>query len=205
MSRPRWQPRPIAVFVVALSGVASESCARRRVGTELAPPDSQRMLVAPTEMAVVSSRGYDAALPAEIPLGSASAGSLVLLLRFPTPWGNRVRIASAFLILEPFPGALPETVPVTVTIARVLEPWSASDVSWARLPRLSAPEGRALVSTAPPKTLRIDVTTIVQRWSQGKTKDQGIALFSAPDAPVGATYATGVSGARGPRLDVYLR
>jgi hypothetical protein len=163
------------------------------------------MLVAPIEMAVVSSKGFDAALPAEIPLGGASSGSIVVLLRFPTPWGNRVRIASAFLMLEPFPGAVPEIGPVTVTVARVLEPWSASDVSWARLPRLSAAESRALASTAPPRTLRIDVTAIVQRWSMGKANDQGIALLSAPDASVGATYATGISGARGPRLDVYLR
>jgi hypothetical protein len=163
------------------------------------------MLVSPTELAVVSSRGYDAALPAEIPLGGAPTGSIVVLLRFPTPWGNRVRIASAFLTLEPYPGALPETQPVRVTVARVLGPWSASDITWARLPRLSAPEGLALASTSPPKTLRIDVTAIVQRWSLGKTNDQGIALLSAPDASVGATYATGVSGARGPRLDVYLR
>ena len=219
-------PLPIAVLAASLSGVAGESCARvapcvspescaagqtclggrcARLGSELSPPDSRRMLVAPTQVAVVSSRGYDPALPVEIPLGGASAGSIAVLLRFPTPWGNRIRIASAFLTLEPLPGASPEMRPVTVTVARILEPWSASDVSWARLPRLSAPEGRALATTSPPKTLRIDVTTIVQRWALARTNDQGIALIAEPHAFVGATYATGVSGARGPRLDVYLR
>jgi hypothetical protein len=194
--------------------VAPEGCAKNQtcftghcaaLGTEITPTDARRVIVAPSEIAVVSSHGGGSELPAEIPLGASVAGSIVVLLRFPTPWGNRVRVASAFLTLEPSPGAFPETDPVPVTVARVLEPWSATDVSWGRLPRLSAPEARALATARPPKTLRIDVTSIVQRWARERTNDQGIALMSAPEAPVGATYATGVSGARGPRLDVYLR
>jgi hypothetical protein len=49
------------------------------------------------------------------------------------------------------------------------------------------------------------VTSIVQRWARGRANDEGIALIASPEVPIGATYATGVSGARGPRLDVYLR
>ncbi len=175
------------------------------LGTEITPSDARRVLVAPSEIAVVSSNGAGSSLPAQLPLGGAGSGSIVVLMRFPTPWGNRVRVASAFLTLEPSPGALPESEPVPVAVSRVLEPWSASDVSWARLPRLSAPEARALATARPPKTLRIDVTAIVQRWTRERTNDQGIALMTSPQAPVGATYATGVSGARGPRLDVYIR
>jgi hypothetical protein len=198
----------------AVPCTSSEGCAKDQacsagrcaaLGTEITPTDARRVLVAPSEIAVVSSRGGASSLPAEIPLGGATSGSIVVLLRFPTPWGNRVRVASAFLTLEPSPGALPEIDAVPVTVSRVLEPWSASDVSWGRLPRLSAPEARALATARPPKTLRIDVTSIVQRWARERTNDQGIALMSGPETPVGATYATGVSGARGPRLDVYLR
>ncbi|HEX9296487.1 MAG TPA: DNRLRE domain-containing protein [Polyangiaceae bacterium] len=187
---------------------AGQTCLAGRclnMGSELAPSDAQRILVPASEIAVVSSRGNDPTLPSEIPLGRAPNGSIVVLLRFPTPWGNRVRIASAFLTLEPLPGALPETQPVSVSVARVLEPWSASDVSWGRLPRLSAPEVRALASPAPPKTLRIDVTSIVRRWARGRATDQGIALMASGEAAAGATYATGISGAPGPRLDVYVR
>lgn len=187
---------------------AGQTCAAgrcARAGAEVAPIDVQRIVVAPTELAVVSSRGGDGALPAEIPFGSAAGGSMVVLLRFPTPWGNRVRITSAFLTFEPSPGALPESQPVPVSVSRVLERWSASDVTWARLPKLSATEARALAITGPPRTLRIDVTSIVQRWSRGRADDQGIALMAPPEAPVGAIYSTGVTGARGPRLDVYLR
>jgi hypothetical protein len=175
------------------------------LGAEVAPSDARRMLVAPSEIAVVSSRGESGSLPAEIPLGSSSAGSTVLLLRFPTPWGNRTRVALALLTLEPSPGALPEAEQVSVTVARVLEPWTPSGVSWGRLPRISAPEGRAFATARPPKTLRIDVTAIVQRWASERPTDQGLALVTTADVPVGATYASGASGARGPRLDVYLR
>jgi len=176
-----------------------------KAGTELTPADTQRIVVNPTEMALVSSLGKASGLPNEIPLGRAPAGSFVLLLRFPVPWGNRVRIARAFLTLEPAPFAVPESRPVLVSVARVLDPWSASDVSWGRLPRLSPSEARAWAITGPPRPLRIDVTAIVQRWARGRTDDQGIALSAPADAPVGATYATGAAGASGPRLDVYVR
>jgi hypothetical protein len=190
------------------SCAAGQICAAGRcvkAGTEGASIDSQRVVVAPSELAVVSARGGDPTLPAEIPFGNAASGSMVVLLKFPMPWGNRARVASAFLTFEPSPGALPESRPVTVSVARVLEPWSAAAVTWARLPKLSRTEVSALATTGPPKTFRIDVTPIVQRWARGRADDQGIALMAAPDAPVGAIYATGVSGAAGPRLDVYLR
>lgn len=144
-------------------------------------------------------------MPAEISLGRVSLGSMVVLLRFPTPWGNHVRVSSAFLTLEPSEGALPETEPVEVSVARVLERWSAAEVSWGRLPRLSAPEVRAFATATPPKTLRIDVSAIVQRWARGQANDQGLALMAGSGANTGATYSSGVGGAPGPRLDVYLR
>jgi hypothetical protein len=162
-------------------------------------------VVAPQEMAVVARGNGDAALPREIPLGGSTRASAVVLLRFPTPWGKRVRVARAFLTLEPAPGAIAETRPVLVSVARVLEPWSASEVSWERLPRLSAFEGDAYTGIGPVKTLRIDVTAIVQRWALGRVNDQGIALTASSGAPLGPSYATGVAGGAGPRLDVYLR
>jgi hypothetical protein len=196
---PCWSPDGCA---------SNQTCAAGRcapIASEIAPEGARRVLVAPSEIAVVSSGAQAEALPPELPLGGATAGTIVLLLRFPTPWGNRVRVASAFLTLEPSPGALPEVEPVPVAVMRVLEPWSTTEVSWGRLPRLSAPEARAFATARPPKTLRIDVTSIVQRWARGRSNDQGIALMTGASAAVGATYSTGVAGARGPRLDVYLR
>lgn len=171
----------------------------------MVPIDAQRIVVAPQEMAVVARGNGDTALPGEIPLGGAARASTVVLLRFPTPWGKRVRVARAFLTLEPAPGAIAETHPVLVSVARVLEPWSPSEASWGRLPRLSAFEGSAYTGIGPAKALRIDITTIVQRWALGRGSDQGLALTASSDAPLGPSYATGVAGGTGPRLDVYLR
>jgi hypothetical protein len=176
-----------------------------KAGTELVPLDSQRIVVAPQEMAVVARGNGDTALPGEIPLGGTSRASAVVLLRFPTPWGKRVRVARAFLTLEPAPGAVAETRPVLVSVARVLEPWSAAQASWGRLPRLSAFEGNAYTGIGPAKALRIDITAIVQRWALGRGKDEGLAIAASSDAPFGSSYATGASGGIGPRLDVYLR
>jgi hypothetical protein len=200
--------RPIACM--SPEGCApSQSCTAGRCvapSSEVAPESARRIRVLPSEMAVVSSRGGSGgSLPPEIALGGAALGSIVVLLRFPTPWGNHVRVASAFLTLEPFEGSLPETQPVEVSVARVLEPWSRAEVSWGRLPRLSAPEARAFATASPPKTLRIDVSAIVQRWARGRMNEQGIALMTGPDASTGATFSTGIAGAPGPRLDVYLR
>jgi len=176
-----------------------------KTGTELVPLDAQRIVVAPQEMVVVARGSGDSALPAEIPLGGSARSSPIVLFRFPTPWGKRVRVARAFLTLYPAPGTVPESRPVLVSVARVLEPWSASEASWGRLPRLSAFEGSAYTGIGPAKALRIDVTTIVQRWALGRSADQGLALTASSDAPFGPSYATGVSGGTGPRLDVYLR
>jgi hypothetical protein len=176
-----------------------------KTGTELVPLDAQRIVVAPQEMAVVARGTGDNALPGEIPLGGTARSSPIVLFRFPTPWGKRVRIARAFLMLYPAPGAVPESRPVLVSVARVLEPWSVTEASWGRLPRLSAFEGSAYSGIGPAKALRIDVTTIVQRWALGRSADQGLALTASSDAPFGPSYATGVAGGTGPRLDVYLR
>jgi hypothetical protein len=193
------------IVVLAMTTMGCAGASRPRAAAEVTPLDAQRFVVAPTELAVVSSRGGAAVVPAEIPLGSASGGSMVVLLRFPTPWGNRVRIARAYLTFEPSPGALPETRPVPVSVSRILEPWATADVSWSRLPKLSPTEVRAVAVTGPPQTLRIDVTSIVERWTRGRADDQGIALTAVPEAPVGAIYSTGISGGPGPKLDVYLR
>jgi hypothetical protein len=176
-----------------------------KTGSELVPLDAQRIVVAPDAMVVVARGNGDRALPVEIPLGGATQASTVVLLRFPTPWGKRVRVARAFLTLEPAPSAVSESRPVLVSVARVLEPWSPLDASWGRLPRLSAFEGGAYSGVGPAQTLRIDVTAIVQRWALGRSTDQGLALTASSQAPLGPSYATGVSGGRGPRLDVYLR
>jgi hypothetical protein len=193
---------------------APSSCASRRAcitgrcvpaDWEPAPPKSQRVVVAASDLAVVSSRGENPSPPDAVAFGAASSGSVVLLLKFPTPWGNQARVLSAFLMLDPMPGAPPDAIPVEVAVARVLEPWSGASVTWGRQPQLSGVETTALARTGPPRPLRIDVTRLVQAWQRTPSRDRGIALLAKPADAVGAQYSTGAAGGMGPRLDVYLQ
>jgi hypothetical protein len=128
-----------------------------------------------------------------------------MLMRFPTPWGRTARIGGAFLVLQAVEGAYPETHPVRITVSRVLDPWDPARVTWGRQPRLSPESGAAWAVTGPPRALRIDVTTIVQRWQRPDHEEYGIALLANPDDVASTSYATGTGGGVGPRLDVYLR
>ena len=172
---------------------------------EPVPRDSQRTVVAPVDLAVVTPDGDAGPLPALAEPGSHGRGSVVMLIRFPTPWGNQAEIAGAFLLLGLQDAAQPDGRAVRVEVARILDPWVGSDVSWGRLPRLSPVEitTSAPVSSAAP--LRIDVTHIVRRWTKGKSDDRGIALLVCANGPFSPGYATGASGGLAPRLDVYVR
>jgi hypothetical protein len=169
--------------------------------TDPVASDANRVIVAASDMAVVSARGGET-LPDEIAL--AGGCSPVVLLRFPTPWGNRARVVAAFLLLEFEDAASANAEPWALSVTRVLEPWSGADVSWGRLPRLSPPLVRAEVMSFP-QVLRIDITEIVSRWSRGRTNDQGIALWASSAGAARPTYATGALRGLGPRLDVYVR
>jgi hypothetical protein len=172
------------------------------------PPEAQRIVVTARDIAVVARGTPNERLSDEIPLGSPLMGTVVLLLRFPAPWGNRARIVSAFLTLEPSPGS--SASPLALSVARIEEPWSPSSVSWQRLPRLSSPLAFAEIEAGPPRVLRIDVLSAVRGWASGQANDQGLAVMASAKGAEdrgadGASYGTGVAGTRGPRLDVYFR
>jgi hypothetical protein len=168
------------------------------------PHDSQRIQVAPADLAVVTSSAESGALPAMAGAGGHATGTVVILVRFPTPWGNQ-RIAGAFLVLGPHFGARPEPHAVRLSVARILDRWVGTDVTWGRLPPLSPAEITATIAAAPAEPLRIDVTHIAQRWAYDKPDDHGIAIVASADGPCSPGYATGTSGGIAPRLDVYVR
>lgn len=218
-------PRPcFALFAALLGGCAARipapcsgpsSCGPHRaciVGvcrpptSELAPLSAQRVVVTPDAIALSSSRGDGGTngTPAALTFGAETTGSVVLLLHFPTPWGPRARIASAFLTLAPAPGALPEPETIALDVMSILGRWSPSQVDWLHRPRLSVVQARALAKTAPPRPLRIDVTSIVTRW-QRDGDGEGLALAASPTATNGVSYASGAAGGLAPRLEVYVR
>ncbi len=182
--------------------VASECL---RSNEALVPVALRRLVLAPSRAAVVTSRTSDAMNATQIPFGREADGQVILLLGFEAPFGPDTDIRSAFLVLEPVADATPSSAPVALSLARILSPWSARDVSWGRLPRLSAIEGTWKASTWGQRPLRIDVTDEVRRWREHRDDDQGLALMASPRDAFGATYALGTGRGRGPVLDIYLR
>jgi hypothetical protein len=180
---------------------AAGRCARP--GTDPIASDSDRIVVAASDIAIVSASAENGALPDEIAFFGRSPP--VVLLRFPAPWGNRARIMAAFLTLQLQDTTVVDSRTWTLSVARVLEPWAGAGVSWGRLPRLSAPLVRAEVVPLPPRSLRIDVTAIVQRWARAENDERGLALWASAAGPSGPTFSSGLLGPVGPRLDVYVR
>ena len=182
---------------------------RCRAADALASPiDARRVLLSPEDIAVLESRGEGAAsagVAEAVALGGASAGDVVLLLRFAASWPDDAEIVGAFVVLEPLAGAPPVARSVTLEVARVLEPWRSETATWGRQPRLSIPETAALVRRRPVAPLRIDVTPLVRGWARRRGDDHGIAILASAGDAVGAVYSMGISQGAGPRLEVYVR
>ncbi len=132
----------------------------------------------------------------------------VLLLRFPTPWGNDVAIDRAVLELtlvdEPM---LDRAAKEALEVARIVEPWDASSESTQqRPPRLSSRVAAFdLAWHAVGTPLRADVTAIIRRWQSGRPDDQGIAVVASLGTARGARRIRSAIRGLVPRLDVYLR
>jgi hypothetical protein len=153
----------------------------------LVPRDSQRAVVEPEDMTVLRS-----------------GGSVVMLVRFSTPWGEQ-HVAGAFLVLSLDDGSAQDGRPVALTVARILEPWASADTTMGRLPRFSPTEVSATVTGSSTGQIRIDVTHIVRRWTKGRPQEHGLALLAASAEPFSHVFATGAAGRPRPRLDVYVR
>ncbi|WP_242515628.1 DNRLRE domain-containing protein [Sorangium cellulosum] len=171
-----------------------------------APLDARRMLLPPEDLAVLEQNGDAApAVPDAAALGRASTGDVVLLLRFTPPFGEDAEIASAFVVLQPAPGAPPAGRALTLEVARILEPWRSATATWGRQPRLSVPEPAAIAPRRPVTPLRIDVTSLVRGWAKRRRDDHGIAILAPGNDAVGAAYTMGLSQGVGPQLEVYVR
>lgn len=180
----------------------------RADGTAPVPSDSFRILLPPRDLAVLRSGGPSGggpSLPEAIALGREGGGDLVLLLRFSATWADDASITSAFVVLDPAPGAPPPRRAAAVEIARILDPWDPVTASWGRQPRLSLPEKAGLLRGQPPAPARIDVTRLVREWSKRRPDDHGIALLIDGADTIGTAYSTGITDGTGPLLEVYVR
>ena len=165
-------------------------------------------MLAPVDFAVVASRGSGgggASLPGAVALGRASSGTVVLLFRFAATWKDDAEVSSAFVVLDPLEGSPPSAGAVSFEMARIVEPWQPSVVSWGRAPHLDVPIVAGQARPRPSAPIRVDVTPLVRAWARRDRADHGIALLATGDDAFGAVVSTGVAQGTGPRLEVYLK
>jgi hypothetical protein len=189
----------------------SECLANRCVplGSDPVALDTRRIVLSPSVIAVVSSRGTEqegsAALPSSVTFGGASEAASALYLRFEPSWRSARRVDNAFLVLEPLPGTPGDPEDVPVEAWRIAGRWQTSDLSWVHQPKRAPPFARGLARSSPPSPLRIDVTAIVRHWHEHARSERGLVVKSAGGGAFGASFATGASGGAAPRLELYVR
>jgi hypothetical protein len=169
--------------------------------------DSLRLVAEPAKIAVISSRARPRAdsLPPAVTFGGSAEGAAALYLVFPPVWRKAKHIEAAFVVLDPMPGTLPSNEDVTVEAWRVRERWDPSELSWIKQPGLTPPSSSGIARSSPPSPLRIDVTAIVSHLYSHGESDFGMVVKSGSGDAGGASFATGASGGRAPRLEVYAR
>ena len=173
--------------------------------TLVGPSDGRRVVLAPDEVAVTSSRdssGGGNQLPAVVVLGR---GSSTLFLHFAVPVNEPRDITAAVLVLEPPRDALPPASPLPIHVALIREHWVADEVSNGRVPSVGVPERAGVFGGAYGGVVRIDVTSIVKRWAERRSDDHGIAVVADETDAYGSSFSLGITEGRGPRLEVYLR
>jgi len=202
-------PGPTPCITPGTCPAGYECLANRCVplGGEPVPENSERRVLRPSAMALVSARDHRAAdeLPAAITFGSRTVGSVALYLRFDPMPDAAPRLDTALLLLEPMAGTRPSAEEVLVEVWRVQDEWHTGSLHWVSQPRLALPRSRGLARSSPPSTLRIDVTDIVRYQTEHPRGNHGLALKADGDGPHGASFATGSGDGRGPRLELYLR
>jgi hypothetical protein len=170
-----------------------------------APTDTRRVVLAPSDVAVIAAGSAPSSVPETIALGRAEGGTVALLLRFAAPWQDDADVLSAFVVLDPLASAPPAAQPTTFEAARILEPWRGDVVSWGRRPRLDLPLLSAVIRAIPGTPVRVDVTGLVRDWSKRRADDHGLALLVHGDDTVGSAFTMGITGGAGPRLEAYVR
>lgn len=180
----------------------------RAEGDVPSPADATRAVIAPDDLAVVAANGPNAPegeLAESVALGRSASGTVAMLLRFTRPFPADAEIASAYVVLSPLAGSPPGAARSTIEVARIVEPWTGTTVTWGRQPRLGVPEITAALPLSPSAPLRVDVTSLVRGWRAADKENQGIALLVSGDDALGVAYSLGAAGGPGPRLEVYFR
>jgi hypothetical protein len=187
---------------------AGQECLADRcvvAGGQPVPQGVERRVLRPVEMAVLSHSRSGAELPTSVTFGCRAEGETLLLLRYAPTWAAGAGVESAFLLLYPLAGTGATLDDVPLDVWRIEESWTATRTTWLDRPSLGHPHSRGWARSAPPTTLRIDVTRFVRASTAPGRPNHGLAVVASAALPHGATFATGAGGGRTPELEVYLR
>lgn len=172
----------------------------RPATSAVVPPESRRVVLPATDIAVLTSKASEPVHVDAIALGRAALGDVVLLLRFDAALGPSVTVESAFVALDPVERAPAPASPIDVSIAAIDVPWDSDSVSWMRQPTTGVAETVAGNLPRGRTPLRIDVTDLIRRDGLAN----GVAIFAKGSDPIGALYSTGLGAGVAPRLELYL-
>jgi hypothetical protein len=123
-------------------------------------------------------------------LGGARDRGAALYLRFAAPLPPEAHVLEAYLLLERTTDVDGDPIPVVLHAARIVAPWDARSISWARQPRVQevgAPITRASPTAGP--LVRLDVRALVQHWRRRLGEDFGLAVLSDEERGTGMGFA----------------
>lgn len=173
--------------------------------TPYAKRHHHRIVSTPSSIAFVSSAGETHGLGGEVRFGGP-LGRSALYLKFPSEWRSQGAPQQAFLTLAPRAGSALSDRPVTLEAWRISGDWQPLTLQrWSEKPSLLPPFARARNARSAAEELRIDVTELVRFAAQNPERDFGIAVIARGSDGPAATFSTGFSGGRAPRLEVYVR
>jgi hypothetical protein len=166
---------------------------------------TERIVSQPRALAVVRSDGHsEREAPISVNLGGSAGGASTFYLVFDPIWQSDTKLDSAFLLLDPMPGALASPSDVELVVFRVLEEWDLASLSATTEPALGLPSSRGIARGSPMSTTRIDVTELVRYAMKHPYSHYGWAIRAGQSHDAGISVATGIAGAMGPRLELYV-
>jgi hypothetical protein len=154
-------PAPCSATSACAEGQACIVGRCRPEAAELAAQTSRRVVLEPTDLAVLEP-GADHEPGAVTPLGASGREPVLLIVRFDLPAKPEGKLESAFLVFDRDASAPPAPTPVELELATVLDPWSTARVSWANQPRVGSAKARVVAPAASDAPLRIEVTELLE-------------------------------------------
>ncbi len=153
---------------------------------------ARRLVYAPVDLAFIR-RGDEptgGAPPPIAPLGRASDGAALLLLRFDVALAKDANVLEAYLDLERTSAVDVDPTPISLHAARIVGPWDGRSISWALQPRIEESRGASTtVAPAAGRLVRVDVRDLVLRWRLHERADHGIAIIADSTSPTGMAFA----------------